>query len=61
MKNLFFCSLERKIDSLADKTLERWSERTNSEEFEHIEAAILSFKWDSLKVIEKALKNKGLQ
>lgn len=58
MKNLFFVSLVKKIDSLTDKTLERWSERTNGEEFDNIESAILSFKYDVIKIIEEEINHK---
>jgi len=60
MKKEFFTNLEEKIDSLADKTLESWSERVGEEEFDNIESAILSFKYDTIKALEKELKKRGL-
>lgn len=58
MKNEFLTTLEKKIDELADRTLERWSRDAQAEEFEKIESAILSFKYDTLKALDKALKKK---
>ena len=60
MKKEFFTNLEKKIDSLADKTLESWSERVGEDEFDNIESAILSFKYDTIKALEKELKKRGL-
>lgn len=58
MKNEFFTTLEKKIEELSDKQLEKWSKQVSEEEFENIETAILTFRYDTLKAIETIIKNK---
>lgn len=55
MKNEFFATLEKTMNEVGDKALEKWSSKVSESEYENIETVILEFRWDVLSKFKKEL------